>query len=67
MTQGKISDMISQSRDVLSKRDIATFGTHENKGSLQDAIIYMAIAAAITGLFGLTGGISGLITGILST
>lgn len=67
MTESSISNMISQSRDVLTKRDVATFESYENRGGLQQALIYMAIAAGITGLLGLSGGIRGLITGVLST
>jgi hypothetical protein len=67
MTQASISDMVNQSREVLTKRDITTFETYENRGGLKEAIIYMAIAAVITGLLGLTGGMGGFITGILST
>ncbi len=67
MTEASISEMINQSREVLTKRDIATFENYENRGGLKQAIIYMAVAAVITGLLGLAGGIGGVITGILST
>jgi hypothetical protein len=62
-----IGTMIQQSRDVLSNRSVATFEKYEKDGTLSDALVYMAIAAAITGVFGLTGGVSGFIGGILST
>jgi hypothetical protein len=62
-----IATMIQQSREVLTQRSVATFEKYENDGTLSDALVYVALAAAITGLFGLTGGISGLIGSILST
>lgn len=65
--QASIGDMVSQSREVLSKRDTATFETFENKGGLREALIYMAIAAAITGVFGLGDGLGGFVRGILGT
>ncbi len=67
MTQASVGDMVSQSREVLTKRDTATFETFENKGGLREALIYMAVAAAITGVFGLGDGIGGFVRGILST
>jgi Yip1 domain len=67
MTQASIGDMVSQSKEVLSKRDTATFETFESKGGLREALIYMGIAAAITGVFGLGDGVAGFVRGILST
>jgi hypothetical protein len=67
MTQASIGDMVNQSREVLTKRDTATFETFENKGGLREALIYMAIAAAITGVFGLGDGVGGFVRGILGT
>ncbi len=67
MTQASIGDMVNQSKEVLSKRDTATFETFENKGGIREALIYMAIAAAITGVFGLGDGVAGFVRGILST
>jgi hypothetical protein len=64
--QASIGDMVSQSKEVLSKRDTATFETFENKGGLREALIYMSIAAAITGVFGLGDGLGGFVRGILS-
>jgi hypothetical protein len=67
MTQASVGDMVNQSREVLTKRDTATFETFENKGGLREALVYMAIAAAITGVFGLGDGVGGFVRGILST
>lgn len=67
MTEASISNMISQSREVLTKRDVATFESYETRGGLKEALIYMAIAAGISGLLGLSGGLRGLITGVLGT
>lgn len=62
-----IPQMFSQSRDVLASRSVAAFERHEKSGTLRDALIYMAIAAAITGLFGLAQGLAGFATNILVT
>lgn len=62
-----IKDMISQSMQVLTKRDKATFELYESKGGVREAVIYVLVAAVITGLFGLTGGIGGFISSILTT
>jgi hypothetical protein len=63
-----VSDMISQSRDILSKPSVATFERFENKGSMREALIYVALAAALTGVLGLvTGGLMGFLNGIVST
>jgi hypothetical protein len=65
MTQTSIGDMVNQSRDILTKRDTATFETYENKGGIREALIYMAIAAAITGVFGLGDGLAGFLRGVI--
>ncbi len=62
-----ISNMISQSREVLSKPSVQTFERFENQGSLREAVIYVGIAALITGLLNLTGGLSGFLSGIIAT
>jgi hypothetical protein len=59
--------MISQSREILTKRDVATFESYEDRGGLREALIYMAIAAGVSGLLGISGGLKGVITGVLST
>jgi len=62
-----ITDMIAQSRDVLSNRSVAAFERHEKSGTLRDAVAYVALAGAITGLFGLSEGIGGFIGNIVFT
>lgn len=62
-----ISDMMSQSRAVLTQPSVATFERYERAGSLQDAIVYVAIAAAITGVFGLAEGLGGFLRNVVST
>ena len=62
-----VSEMINQSRDVLTKPSVATFERYESQGSLVDAMVYVAIAAGITGIFGLSDGISGFMSGVLVT
>jgi hypothetical protein len=64
-----ISQMLTQSRDVLLHPGVATFEKYEKLGTLRDAIVYVALAAAISGVLGLTEGIGGflrnLVAGIL--
>ena len=62
-----VPDMISQSREVLTKPSVATFEKFEKSGNFTNAIIYVAIAAAITGIFGLGQGLGGFLSGIIST
>lgn len=62
-----ISEMMRQSRTVLTSPSVATFERFERSGTLRDAIIYVSIAAAITGVFGLTGGIGGFLRNIVGT
>lgn len=66
-TGSSISDMLRQSRDVLTRPSVATFERYEKAGTLRDAIVYVALASAITGLFGLTGGLGGFVAGVLAT
>jgi Mg-chelatase subunit ChlI len=60
MTKTSIGDMVGQTREVISKRNAETFEAFENRGGLQEALIYTAIAAAIAGVLGLGDGIRGL-------
>ena len=62
-----IPDMINQSMEVLSKRDVPTFEKYEDKGTVREAIIYIGLAAILSGLLGLGGGIGGFLNGIIST
>lgn len=68
MNEGfSIGAMISQSRAVLTSPSVATFERYEKEGTLRDAVIYVAIAAAITGVFGLAEGLGGFVGGVLTT
>lgn len=68
MNEGfSIGAMISQSRAVLTSPSIATFERYEKAGTLRDAIVYVALASAITGLFGLAEGLGGFVGGVLTT
>lgn len=67
MNKFNFNKMVSQSRQVLTKSDVATFEQYENDGGLKEALIYIAIATVISGLFGLGNGITGLISNIITT
>ena len=61
-----VGEMVAQSRDILTHRSVATIEKYEKAGGLQEALIYMGIAAAITGFFNIFGGIGAFIAGVLS-
>ena len=48
-----ILSMVSQSRDVLISHDVATFKQYENAGGQREALVYVALAALVGGLFNL--------------
>ncbi len=63
-----VQDMINSSVTVMTQPSVATFERFEKRGGMQQAVIYMGIAAVIAGLLGIfTGGLGGLIRGVLST
>lgn len=65
-----ISDMLNQSKVVLTKPSVESFEQFERRGGTREAIVYVGTAAAIAGvaglLFGLLGGISGAVTGLIT-
>ena len=60
-----IPEMLRQSRTILTSPSVATFERFEGRGNLADALIYVTIAAAITGVFGLTEGVGGFLRNII--
>ncbi len=66
-TSVPISEMFQQSIQVLTKPSVATFEQFENKGTMRDALIYVAIGSAIIGLFGLSGGLLAALGGVIAT
>ncbi len=67
MNEFDFNKMISQSRQVLLNTSVETFEKFENDGGLKEALIYIAIATLISGLFGLGGGIKGMISNVIVT
>jgi Yip1 domain len=62
-----IPEMIQQSRDVMTNPAVATFERYERQGTMANAAIYVAVGAAISGVLSLiTGGIGGLVIGVLA-
>lgn len=61
-----VGEMFGQSVNVITKPSVTTFEQYERHGTIVQAAIYVTIGAAIAGLLGLTGGISGFIGGILT-
>lgn len=64
-TSSSIPEMLSQSRTVLTSPSVAAFEQYEDRGNLSDALIYVTIAAAITGVFGLADGVDGFLRNII--
>jgi len=62
-----LNEMVQQSRTVLTRPSVATFERFEARGTLSDAVIYVAIASAITGIFGLFQGFDVFLGNIVST
>ena len=62
-----IGDMVQQSIQVISKPSVQAFEQFENKGTVREAAIYVAVGAAISGVLSLFGsGISGLISSVIT-
>lgn len=55
-----ISEMLNQSIKVLTRPSIATFEQYEKRGTQREALIYMAVAAAVGAVVALVFGILGL-------
>lgn len=66
---GSLSEMFASSMVVLRQPSVATFERFERRGNLQSALMYVAVAAVITGLVGLlpTFSVGGFVRGILQT
>ena len=65
---GSVSEMVNSSIAVLTRPSVATFEMFERRGNLQSALIYMGIAALISGVLGVVGGgILGLLGGVIGT
>jgi len=62
-----ISTMLKHSADMLTNPSVETFEKYEGEGGLLDAAKYLAVGALITGLLGLGGGISVMISNVIST
>jgi uncharacterized membrane protein len=61
-----LSETFNNSIAVLTKPSVATFELYERRGTLQTALIYVAIAAVVGALFGLLGGLTGALSSFVS-
>jgi hypothetical protein len=64
--QVSIPEMINQSREIMTNPSVATFERYERHGNVTNAAIYVAIAAAITGILNFSGGLSGIVIGLVN-
>lgn len=66
--QEVLLEMLNQSVQVITKPSVATFEQYEDKGTMREALIYVAVGAAISGIFGIfSSGLLGFLAGIAST
>ncbi len=61
-----LGEMLQQSIKVMTKPSVQTFEEFENRGTMRDALIYVAVGAAIIGVLGLAGGIGAAIGSVIS-
>lgn len=61
----RIQTMMGQSVDVLSNPNEQTFERYEQQGTMQDAALYVGLAALISALIGIPGGLGGIIGNLL--
>lgn len=61
-----LSEMVNSSIAVLTRPSISTFEQYERRGTLQTALIYVGITAALAALIGLLGGVAGAISAFIS-
>lgn len=67
MIQGvSIREMIDQSMTVLTKPSVPSFEEYERRGGLREGLTYVGVAAAISGVVSLLGGLftGGVLVGI---
>lgn len=62
-----ISEMVGQSLEIVSRPSVSTFERFERRGTATQALAYVGIVAAVSGLFGLGNGLDGLLTNVLGT
>jgi hypothetical protein len=62
-----LGEMVQQSIQVLSKPSPQTFEAFENRGTMRDALIYVAVGAAISGLLSLPAGLGAAIGSVIAT
>ncbi|RIH85076.1 hypothetical protein Mlute_01671 [Meiothermus luteus] len=59
-----LSQMFSQSLQVLRRPSVATFEEFEGRGTLREALLYVAVAAVLVGLLGLAVGPGGFLRSV---
>lgn len=62
---GNLSEMVNSSIVVLTRPSVRTFETFERRGNLQAALVYIGVAAIISGLLGAVASPVGVIGGLL--
>lgn len=66
----RINELVNQSLTVLKQPSVQSFELYEKRGGKREALIYVLVAAALSGvvggLIGIFGGISGLIVGLIA-
>jgi hypothetical protein len=62
---GSLSEMVNSSIVVLTRPSVSTFETYERRGNLPSALLYIGIAAVISGILGAIASPAGLVGGLL--
>lgn len=64
--RASISEMVASSIAVLTQPAVATFERFEKRGGVQQALIYAAVGALISGIGSFRSGIGGYIAGVIA-
>lgn len=62
---GSLTEMVQSSMVVMRQPSVATFERYERRGTLQQALIYVALAALLAGLFGILDDAGGALRSII--
>ncbi|MFV9503078.1 MAG: YIP1 family protein [Oscillochloridaceae bacterium umkhey_bin13] len=55
ISQSSLTEMVTQSRDVISNPSVPTFERYEHRGTMANAGVYIGIAAVVSAVLGLIG------------
>jgi hypothetical protein len=66
----RINELVNQSMAVITKPSVENFERFEKRGGKREALVYILVAAALSGIvsavFGIFGGLGGILLGLIS-